>query len=554
MLLERWEQVTDGLGQVVVLTGEPGIGKSRLLRVVRDRLAGAPYTRLECRCSPYHQGSPLYPVVDLLLRQLDVRGDEPTDAVLARLDAALALLDLAIAETAPLLASFLSLPLPDRYPALAMTPERQKQRTLEALLAVVLAMAARRPVLLTVEDLHWADASTREFLTLLLDQAPTARLFVLLTARPEFRPPWPVRSHVTQVTLNRFTRKQTEVMVGRVAGGRASPDDVVQQVIAKTDGVPLFVEELTKLVVESGLLRDAGGRYELAGPLPPLSIPTTLRDSLMARLDRLGTVREVAQLGAALGRSFPYDLLRAVSPLPETALEHALAQLCDAELLYPRGLPPQATYTFKHALIQDAAYESLLRSTRQQYHGRIARALAERFPEIVERQPELVAHHLSEAGLTAEAIAYWQRAGQRAIERSAHLEAIVHLTRGLEALGALPDAPDRSRQELDLQVALGSALTNAKGLAAPEVGQAYARARELCERIGDTAELVPVLHGLFRFHLLRAELSEAQELAEQLERLARASGNPPGLLISALLTLGTVAVPRGELLAAQGLP
>ena len=342
-------------------------------------------------------------------------------------------------------------------------------------------------------------------------------------------------------------------MVERVVGGKALPAEVHQQVVARTDGVPLFVEELTRMVLESGLLREREDHYELTGPLPPLAIPTTLHDSLMARLDRLAAVKDVAQLGATLGRTFSYELLQAVTPLDDAALQQALAQLVAAELLYQRGAPPQATYLFKHALIQEAAYQSLLKSTRQQSHQRIAQVLETRFPETLETQPELLAYHYTEAGLNAQAVAYWQQAGQRAIQRSAHVEALSHLTRGIEVLAALPDTAERTQHELSLQTTLGSALMAVKGQGAAEVGQAYARARELCRQVGETPQLFPVLFGLWRFYLLRAEYQTARDLAEQCLSLAQRV-HDPALLLEAhfafgvsLLWLGEVAPARAHL-------
>jgi class 3 adenylate cyclase len=434
VLRERWAQARDGLGQVVLLSGEAGIGKSRLVQVLQEHIAAEPHTRLEWRCSPYAQQSPLHPVIAHLHRLLCWRPDDTSTEKLHTLEETLAAYGLALSEMVPLFATLLSLPLPERYPPLTLTPQRQRQKTLGALLAWFLAEAARQPVLFVVEDLHWIDPSTLEFLTLLIDQGPTSRLLTLLTCRPEFRSPWGFRAHLTPLTLNRLPRPQIPQMIGRITGGKALPPEVVEQIVAKTDGVPLFVEELTKMVLESGLLREGEDRYDLTGPLPPLAIPATLHDSLMARLDRLAAVKDVAQLGATIGRTCAYELLQAVSPLDGATLQHGLRQLVDAELVYQRGVPPQATYTFKHALIRDAAYQSLLRSTRQQLHQRLAQGLAERFPETAETQPELLAHHYTEAGLSAPAVVYWQQAGQKAVERSANVEAISHLTKGLELL------------------------------------------------------------------------------------------------------------------------
>jgi predicted ATPase len=431
-----------------------------------------------------------------------------------------------------------------------MSPERQKQQTLQALLTILLRIAAQQPVLFVMEDLHWVDPTTLEFLSLLVDQGPTARILALLTFRPDFTPLWTGRSHLTQLTLPRLPRRQAVEMTGRVAHGKALPSEVVAQVVAKTDGVPLFVEELTKMVLESGLLRKREDRYELTGPLPPLAIPATLHDSLMARLDRLATVKALAQLGATLGREFAYELLQAVAPWDEGTLQRGLQQLVAAEFLYQQGLPPQATYVFKHALIQEAAYQALLRGTRQQHHQRIAQVLEGRFPNICETQPELLAQHYTEAGLIAQAILYWQRAGHRAAQRSAHVEAISHLTKGLEVLKTLPDTPERTQQELVLQTTLGSALIATRGYAAPEVGKAYTRALELCRQVGETAQLPRVLRGLRVFYFVRAEHGAARELGEQLLSLAQRQPAPP-LLLEARWALGATSFYLGELATAR---
>jgi predicted ATPase len=530
LLRERWAQVQAGRGHIVVLSGEAGIGKSRLVQVVKDEMTGATALRIEYRCSPYHQHSALYPVIAHLQRALAFHQDDTPEDRLRKLEDALRPYPLPQAEVVPLFAALLSVPLPESYPPLILTPQRQRQKTLEALLTWLLVLTERQPLLLVVEDLHWIDPSTLEFLTLLVDQGPTARLLTLLTCRPEFQPPWGLRTHLTPIALQRLPQPQVEAMIARVTGGKALPPDVLQHVVTKTDGVPQFVEELTKTVLESGLLQEIQGHYELTGPLPPLAIPATLHDSLMARLDRLAPVKAVAQLGAVLGRTFSYEVLQAVTPLDEAPLQQALARLVDAELLYQRGVLPQATYTFKHALIQDTAYQSLLRSTRQQYHQRIAQVLTERFPELAETQPELLAQHYTEAGLSAQAVSYWPRAGQRASERSAYLEAIAHLMKGLEVLSTLPDTPERPQQELDLQMTLGPALMALKGWSAPEVEHAYARAQALCQQVGQTPQAFRVLVGICTFYVLRGELQTAQKLAEQCATLAQSLQDPACLL------------------------
>jgi class 3 adenylate cyclase len=435
ILNERWERAQSGEGQVVLLSGEPGIGKSRLVQAFKDRISTDSGKWLECHCSPYHQNSAQYPVIDLLQRLLRFESVDDVAMKLSKLERGLREYDLPVTDSLPLLAPLLSLPVPQEYPRPTLTLEAQREKTHLAIQSWLLVIAERGALVLLFEDLHWADPSTLEFLGPLLGQVATANLLLILTHRPEFAPPWPNRSHFTAITLNRLPRLQAESIVRNATGGKPIPREVLEQIISKTDGVPLFIEELTKTVLESGLLRERDDGYELSGPLPPLAIPSTLHDSLMARLDRLGSVREVAQLAATIGRDFSYELLRAIAPLNELALRNAMAALVDAEVLYQRGLMPQASYLFKHALIRDAAYESLLKSKRQQVHSQIARALGEEFPETAEAQPELVAHHYSEAGLTALAIPYWQKAGEQALQRCAFVEAINDLT---EALNVLP--------------------------------------------------------------------------------------------------------------------
>jgi class 3 adenylate cyclase/predicted ATPase len=544
LLQARWEQAKAGEGQVVLLNGEPGIGKSRLVQEFKEQLTHEKVTRIEFRCSPYHQNSALYPIIDHLQRLLQFAREDSLAVKLEKLQHTLSQYRFPQADTAPLLAALLSLPHPEGSPPLTMSPQKQKEKLQAALVAWLVEETEQKPVYNTWEDVHWADPSTLEVLNLVVDQAPTACLYVLLTFRPEFIPPWGNRSHLSQMTLSRLGRGQVEAMVERVTGGKALPSEVMQQIVAKTDGVPLFVEELTKMVVESGL--DVGAQR--AGPLP-LGIPATLQDALMARLDRLAPVKEIAQLGATLGREFSYELLQAVSPLDEDTLQQGLRQLVEAELLYQHGLPPQATYLFKHALIQDTAYQSLLKSRRQQLHQQIAQVLAERFPETVETQPELFAHHYTEASLIAQAIPYWQSAGQRAIGRSAHVEAISHLTKGLELLKTLPDTPERAQQELTLQIALGGSLMTTKGYGVSEAEKAYARARELCRQVGETPQLFPVLWGLHTFYGGQGEVQTERELEEQLWRLAQRTQDPAFLLMACRVR-GTSLFLRGELILA----
>jgi predicted ATPase len=462
---------------------------------------------------------------------------------------------LPLEETMPLFATLLSVPLPDyRYPPLSLAPQRLKQKTLETLLAILLEQAAEHPTLLIVEDLHWVDPTTVEWLSLVIDQIPTTSLCLLMTCRPEFQSPWGSRSYLTQMTLNRLPRAQVaqmvELLADRAIGGTPFPTDAMQHLVEKSDGIPLFIEEMTKTVLESAILTADQGEYVLTGPVSAVAIPATLQDSLMARLDRLVTAKGIAQLGATLGRHFSYALLQAVAQLDEETLQRELQRLVTAELLYQRGVPPQATYLFKHALIQDVAYQSLLKSTRQQYHQKVAQVLEGQFPEVAATQPEVLAQHYTEAGLAAPAIHYWQRAGQRAIERSAYQEALSHLRTGIEVLSTLPDTAERTRQELLLQMTLGPVWIALKGYAAPEVEQAYARARTLCHHVGDTPQFFPVLRGLWWFSLLRGELQTARELGEQLLSLAQRV-HDPALLLEAHYALGNTLNYLGELAAAQ---
>jgi predicted ATPase/class 3 adenylate cyclase len=549
LLLDLWEHVQDGRGQVALISGDAGMGKSRLLQVLRERLAEHAHSWLECRCSPYHENSALYPIVELLEQGLLFAPEHSVVDKIGRLEAGLHYGGFSVPEALPLFTSLLSLPLPESVPPLLLSPEAQRRKTLEALVQWFLALGAAQPIVLVVEDLHWVDPSTVELLGMLLDQVPTAAAMVVFTFRPNFHPPWKPRTHVSQVTVPRLTRTQSIAMATSVAG-KPLPKAVTEQIVAKTDGVPLFVEELTKMVLESGQLDDRGACFELRGSLPALAIPSTLQDSLMARLDRLGPSKEVAQLGATLGREFAYELLAALSPLGQESLDQALTELVQAELLYQRGSPPHATYTFKNTLIQEAAYYSLLRTKRQQYHRGVAKALQERFPETVATQPELLAYHYGEAGIAASAIEYWRRAGERETQRSANLEAINHFQRALQITLEMPDDIERAEHELQLQIGLGVPQTLVKGYSAPEVGVTYARARELCEKLGETPQMFPVLHGLWRFYLVRGDLRAAQQMAHSLSELAEAARDPD-LQVPAGWAVGGTALWLGEFTPAR---
>jgi class 3 adenylate cyclase/predicted ATPase/energy-coupling factor transporter ATP-binding protein EcfA2 len=551
LLLERWAQVKDGQGQVVLLTGDAGIGKSRLVQVLKEHVAHEPHTRWECRNAEYFQNTALFPLTDLFQRIWRFEAHETPDEKLGKLEQMLSQYRLPVEESVQLLAPLLSLPIPDdRYPPLHLSPQRQRQKTLESIGAMLLELAEQQPVLFILEDLHWTDPTTLELLGLLLDQTPTASMLVLLTSRPHFQPAWHHRSYLSEITVNRLTHTQVEQIVAGMTNGKTFPAEVLQQIIAKTDGVPLFVEEMTKAILESGQLKAFDKHYELTGSFSTLAIPTTLQDSLMARLDRLVTAKAVAQYAAVIGRQFSYALLQAVSQLDAVILQRELGRLVEAEIVYQRGMPPQATYTFKHALIQDAAYESLLKSTRQQYHQRIAEVLVAQFPETAETQPELLAYHYTAAEYWEHAVGYWQRAGTRAVQRSAYTDAVQHLTRGLHLLARLPETPGRAQQELDLHLTLGIALVATKGQAASEVEQTYLRARALCTQVGDTPQRFLTLWGLQRFYRNRGALSTARELGEQLVGLAQRAGDPMQRL-EAHDALGATLFALGDYAAAR---
>ena len=543
LVQRRWDQAKTGMGQVVVISGEAGIGKSRLVQVLKDRVAAEPHARIEWRGSLDHQQSALYPIIDHLHRLLRWHPDTPPSEKLHTLETTLSASDMELPKAVPLVAALLSLPLPPSYPPLTLTPQRQRQHTFDMLLAWLHAEAQRWPVLVVVEDLHWLDPSTLELLGLLIDQSAQARLCLALTTRPEFHPPWTMVAHLTSLTLRRLTPTQVEQLAMHVTGGKVLPPAVLQEVVRKTDGVPLFVEELIKTVLESGLLRVQADHYELSGPLPPLAIPATLHDALMARLDRLAAVKVVAQLGAAIGRTFPYELIQVVAQLDAATLHGALAQLVETEVVAQRGLPPQATYTFKHALIQDAAYQSLLRSTRQQYHQQIAQVLEGQFADIRETQPELLAHHYTEAGLSDQAMPYWQRAGQRALARSGYREAVACFEQALVALRRLPERQDTLEQAIDLRFDLRNALVPL-GEQAP-IFDHLREAETLAQGLDDRQRLGQVAMYMAEYFRQMNALDQALESGQRARALATTLGDV-GLQVVANFHIGTVYYEQGD--------
>lgn len=506
LLAQRWEQTKGGGGQVAWVSGEAGIGKSRVAREFRDHVRPELHTNVQCQCSPFFSNSPLHPFVERIERDAGFWQDDTSDERLGKLESLLAHATDEVLTIAPVFAAMLSLPTDDRYGPSPYDPGQQRELTMEALIGYLLGLSRLRPLLLLVEDAHWSDPTTLEVLERLVDRIRSERVLLLITARPEFSPGWRERPGVTLIPLAGLSQRQTADLAEAVAGRVELPADVFRQILARTDGVPLFVEELTKAVIE----RESG------------AVPTTLHDSLMARLDRVPAAKAVAQQASVIGREFTYDMLAGINPQSDPGLRAALRQLVSAGLISMRGTPPEATYTFKHALVRDAAYGSLLKSRRQELHAWIAEVLEQGYPDAVARQPELVAHHLSEARLPERAVIYWQRAADDAARRQAHQEAIAHCRLGLEMVSLIPDPGLRDRRELRLQVRLGNSATSAKGYSAPEVGTSLYRARDLCTALGDEGLMHPILVGLFFFHANKAELRTAERLGIELLALGDA--------------------------------
>src|SRR5262249_7291859 len=486
-LLERQRLAWKGEGQIVLISGEPGIGKSRLVAALAEHIASEPHGRLRYQCSPYHTNSTLHPFTAQLERAAGFKADDAPEQKLDKLEAILAMDASRVQAVAALFAALLSIPLDKRHPPLSLSSAQQRRQTIAALLDQIEGLARHQPILLFFEDAHWADATSLELLDLIIERVRQLPVLALLTFRQEFEPPWVGLSNVSTLTLTRLDRSDVESMVARVTGGRSLPAEVTEQIVVKTDGNPLFVEELTKAVLEAGILVEDREGYRLDGPLPPLAIPATLQDSLMARLDRLAPVKEIGQIGAAIGREFSYSLLRALVARDETALKGALAQLEDAELVFRSGDPPDAIYSFKHVLVRDAAYENLLKSRRQVLHRRIAETLRDRFRTIAEVEPEVIAHHFTQAGLNEAAIEWWVKAGDRALDRSANNEAIAHLEKAISLADGLADGPAQRLLRLRLQTTYGHALLHGRGHSQPETIAAFARARELAAGIEDPA-------------------------------------------------------------------
>jgi class 3 adenylate cyclase/predicted ATPase/DNA-binding SARP family transcriptional activator len=547
VLQRRWDQAKTGEGRVVLLSGEPGIGKSRVAEALLTRLERGPHARMRYFCSPHHTNSPLYPFIAQLER---IAGFEPGNSAATKLAKLEAVLE-PMAKNAPrdlaLIADLLSVPTDGRYPMVEVSPQLKREMTLSALLRHLEGMAAQTPVLIVVEDAHWIDPTSFDLLNRAVDSIARLPVLMVLTFRPEFQSTWIGQPHVTMLPLSRLGRRDSAGIIGGVAQGKTLPAMVVEQILAHTDGVPLFIEELTSTLLESGHLREIADGYVLDGPLPSLAIPTTLQASLLARLDRLASVKDIAQIGAVIGREFPFRLIDAVSAMPKQELEAALDKLVAAELIFQRGVAPDAAYRFKHALVQDAAYASLLRSRRRALHAAIVKELVAVGVSDTEVKPELLAHHCAEAGMTEEAVRHYLKASEQAVARSALTEAALLLDKALGTIAELPDGLPRDRMELEVQSARGPVLIAVKGFAAAETGQTYARARDLWDRLGRPPEfLLRTARVRWSLHTNRSQFPEAQSVVEDLLEFGRAHGDAVALILGNF-TAGLTYSYQGEL-------
>jgi class 3 adenylate cyclase/predicted ATPase len=548
LLLRRWARAKTGEGQVVLIAGEAGIGKSRLTAALMESLGGEPLTRLRYFCSPQHTDSALYPIIGQMERGAELAHDDTSQARLDKLDAVLAKTSTSTQDAA-LFAEMLSLPNDGRYPTLDLTSEQRRQRTLQALISQMEALTRQNPALMIFEDAHWADPTSLEVFGRIVDRIATLPALLIVTFRPEFNPPWIGQPHVTAMTINRLTQREAGAVIDVVVGNKLLPASIRQDIIERTDGIPLFVEEMTKAVLES---ENEGAAQSTVAAVPSsaLAIPASLHASLMARLDRLGPAKEVVQIGAAIGREFSHALLAAVVGKPEAELASALDRLVTAGLLFRHGLPPQATYLFKHALVQDAAYGTLLREPRRALHARIATILEGDFPEIVEAQPELVGQHCSEGGFAEKAMSYWTLAGERSVKRGANREAIRHFRRALQALEKRPETAERSKAELRVLDKLGPALGTVEGWAAPQVVPVYQRARQLARNLGSPGDAVPALIGLWLYHFGRGEPRATHQATQELFEIGCSSGDA-GLLLQAHHSAWPTCAYRGDFTAAM---
>jgi len=520
LLLGRWREAVGGEGQVVLLCGEAGIGKSRLTHSLCDRLVEERYQTIQFQCSPYHTNTALYPAINFLRQAADLADQDIAQEQLNKLGVMAREGGIDNQDTVSLLAELLSIRGDPRYPPLMMSAEKRKDMTLEALVHYVQRLAVHFPLLFIVEDAHWLDPTTLDLLTRIIDRIRQMRLLLVITFRPDFKPVWADYSHVTFLTLSRFPRRQSAELVAALTGGKALPPEVQEAILAKTDGVPLYIEALTENVVKSGLLTEGNDSYTLKGPLKELPIPDNLQALLMERVDRLGAAKDIVQTGAAIGREFSYELVRATVEMPDSQLRQALDLFVASGLVFQEGEIPLATYHFKHALVQDAAYSTLPKKPRRVLHARIAKALERRFAERVTREPELLAYHYEQAGLAGPAVEYWHRAARRDAERSANIEALHHFDRALDLLKDLPQGPERNALELELLLARGAPMLSVRGYASDDMGENYRRAKDLLQETSGSAHQFLAIKGLWVFHLVRGQIAEACSLAENLRSLA----------------------------------
>jgi class 3 adenylate cyclase/predicted ATPase len=550
LLRGSWRQAKEGVGQSVLVRGEPGIGKSRLIQAFTDALMDEESFILTCQCSAYHNTSALHPIIALLSNAIELERDDTDEKKFNKLAQSISRTDQSLSIFLPVLAETMGINVANLDTIANMEPQEKRQRVFAGLVRWVLALATRRPVLLVVEDLHWADDSTLVLLEFLVQQAESARILLVLTFRPNFKGREILKARSTQLALHRLSPSHCLSVATHVAGGKDLPTPVLTEILARTDGIPLFVEELTKAIIKSGLLRERPDRYERSGPIPPSAIPVTLRDSLTARLDLLGNAKHIAQLAATLGRTFDFVTLLAISASQSTNLENSLTRLVQSEFLSQSGIPPDATYSFRHALIQEAAYESLLRRDQQAYHRQIAQVLERSFTKLAEAQPEVIAVHYAAAGVTERAVEFWESAGRKAGMRSANVEATTHFSNALQHIATLPETTARRERELSLLVAMGAQLLITKGNAAPEVLMVYNRAHRLSEKVGDTPLLFKTLYGLLVFYIVRGDLHEALAIGERLLAQAERT-NDPEFLLQAHRPLGLCRLYLGQFTAAR---
>ncbi|APG93193.1 ATP-binding protein [Sinorhizobium americanum] len=549
LLVRCWHQARAGKGQAVMLSGEAGIGKSRLIAALEESLDKEPHPRLRYFCSAYHVNSALYPVIRQLERAAGLTRGDSDSAKLDKLEALTLQWASDTTEAVPLLAALLPIDSTGRYPPTQLTPQAQKARTLGILRQQIEGMAASQPTVLVVEDAHWIDPTTRDWLDMIIERLHDLPVLLVVTFRPEFRPAW-VASNVTVITLDPLAPDEGAAVADGVAAGRTLPSEIRSEILARTEGVPLFVEEFTKAVLETNWVTPVGDRDRSKGPTTSLAIPSTLQDSLMARLDRLSSAKSVAQTGACIGRVFHHRLLAAVAGCGDARLTADLLKLERSGLVLRNGIPPEATYAFKHALVQDAAYESLLKSRRHHIHAIIASTLESEFPEVAEAEPETLARHYTSAQLPDQAAEYWLKAGQLALKRSANVEAVAHLRKGLQVVASLPSNEDRLRREIHLQNAMGVASMAVRGWGAPEVLRAFSSARMLCEELGDSNELFVAVRGEASYQLISGHLREANDLGCQCLRIAR-SANDRSLLLEAHHQLWATRFFLGDYRAAE---